>query len=322
MLQIPEGSVLRAGNRWADDSRHLLTCIGGCSNLTITGSGIIDGVGSQWWKGLRSPNPRPHLLNCACTDVVVEGVTLQNAASYHMVVHGQRWSIGNVKIRSPGYIKAPNTDGIQITAQDVHVHHCDVENGDDSIVVKPGSRRVLVEDCRVAQGNGLVVGTGGDIHDIVFRRCIVDGTQYGCHIKAKDEQTGDVSNITFQDILVKSVQNQLLINAWYAIGINQNGQTLGAASPFLNTSSSVRISNVTFRNITCGGKCGGNVNPFAKRRAGIFACNSGNLACTNIKFEQVHLDAACSFENVYGSGVDVDPTSCTPPSSLEAPVWL
>lgn len=310
-LHLPKESRLIAGKKWnstAPDYTHFLTCEGGCHDLTISGSGTVDGRGSQWWPLFpHDDRTRPCLLFCDCLDVVVEGVTLRDSARFFMVVLGQRWKIHNVTIRSPGYLTAPNTDGIQVSAQDVHVSGCDVENGDDSIVIKPGARRVLVEDCRVGVGLGLVVGTGGDVHDVVFRRCVVDGTQYGCHIKAKDAQVGDVSNITFEDIEIKSVRNTQLINPWYAIGINQNGQTR----------SLVRYRNVTFRNIRCTGPCSGTPNLFGNRLAGHFICNPGDLACTGIALENVHLDAGCSFENVYGTGVDVQPASCDPSAGID-----
>ena len=52
--------------------------------------------------------------------------------------------------------------------------------------------------------------------------------------------------------------------------------------------------------------------------------NPGPLACRNISFDHVRLQvdgsgagAGCSFNNVYGQGDDVFPSSCVPPSALK-----
>eukprot|EP01062_Namystynia_karyoxenos_P034518 TRINITY_DN25308_c0_g1_i2.p1 TRINITY_DN25308_c0_g1~~TRINITY_DN25308_c0_g1_i2.p1 ORF type:complete len:414 (+),score=142.99 TRINITY_DN25308_c0_g1_i2:97-1242(+) len=310
-LELPAGSVLKAGAKWDDAGSHLVHAAG-CSNLSITGSGTIDGSGSQWWRGIFSPSSRPHLVHFdSSTDVEVSGVTLRDAPKFHLVLNGARYTVSKVVIRSPAYLTAPNTDGIQIAAQDVTVTGCDVENGDDSIVVKPGARNVLITDSRVAQGNGLVVGTGGGVQDVVFRNCVVDGTQYGCHIKAKDDQTGVVTNITYDNIFIKSLAEHLGFDAVYAIGINQNGQDAASsarhrAAPL----SSVHISHVTFRNIRSLSK-----NTYG----GKFTCNTGALACTNITLSNVTLPSKCSFENVYGAGTAVVPSSCVPPPAPPGP---
>ena len=68
-------------------------------------------------------------------------------------------------------------------------------HGDDSIVLKSPSTNVLVEDCVVSQGNGLVLGTDDDAlyRNITFRNCTANGTMFGCHIKFKGAQRGSVA---------------------------------------------------------------------------------------------------------------------------------
>ena len=144
-----------------------------------------------------------------------------------------------------------NTDGFDIHATDVHIRGVDVTNGDDSICAPPRlrvlsalfpchqpgqdlgllvchgagmkspARDVLVEDSVVRQGNGLVVGTSDPvaISNISFRNCTTLATHFGCHIKFKDQQSGHVSGVVFEDISIVDPSG-------YAIGIDQDGQSL------------------------------------------------------------------------------------------------
>merc|ERR1712022_68748 len=108
----------------------------------------------------------------------------------------------SVKIRAPSSGQAPNTDGIDVAADGVHIRDVDILNGDDSICIKSPSANVLVESSRVAQGNGLVVGTAADqsawggpwetanVHNVTFRDITVNDTTFGCHIKFSFPQHG------------------------------------------------------------------------------------------------------------------------------------
>ena len=121
---------------------------------------------------------------------------------------------------------------------------------------------------------------------------------FGCHIKFKDTQNGSVADVTFEDISVRNPTK-------YAIGINQDGQSLAAP-----LRSNVSITNVSFVRVT-------GVAP----KAGRFRCNPGALECRGIRLEHVRIDVppgapnetGCTFENAVGAGVDVSPPSCVPP---------
>ena len=271
---------------------------------------------SQWWTGSNKTPNRPHLLLLeSAFDVLLEGFTLLNPAAWTASLGGARYRIKDVKIQSPEYSIAPNTDGLDIHAIDVHVSGCHIHNGDDSICIKSPAHNVLVENCTVSQGNGLVVGTSDNVNisNITFRNCTAENTLFGCHIKFKDHQIGVCQGITFEDIYIDHPK-------LYAIGINQNGQgdksdesdESGEYDEYgeygnNNVSSSVRISNITFKGIRGkGGLVGGS-----------FTCNSGDLSCYNITMIDVMLDtmlAGCHFQNVFGYGENVTPVSCIPPA--------
>ena len=132
--------------------------------------------------------------------------------------------------------------------------------------MKSPARDVLVEDSVVRQGNGLVVGTSDPvaISNISFRNCTTLATHFGCHIKFKDQQSGHVSGVVFEDISIVDPSG-------YAIGIDQDGQSLRglddhadrddlrggggdalqqrAAQRRVGAPSNVTIDNILFRRI-------------------------------------------------------------------------
>jgi len=90
-------------------------------------------------------------------------------------------SISGLTIR--GHRFGPHTDGIGINgSRDVRIMHCDVDTGDDAIIIKstdPGMvcRNVTVTNCIVASncaGLGLGADVYGSISDVIFSNCTVN----------------------------------------------------------------------------------------------------------------------------------------------------
>ena len=308
-VHFDDRAVLKAGAKWTDGRPFLSAS--GLKNISLAGNGVIDGSGEQWWTGSNQEPGRPYLLVIdSCHDVRLRDFRFLNPAAWTTYITGSHIRIDGVSIRSPPYVVAPNTDGFDIAADDVHIKNVDVENGDDSICMKSPSTNVLVENSIVRQGNGLVIGTGTSnsfFRNITFRNCTAEGTKYGCHIKFKDAQSGSVSDVLFENITVMNPRGGLNSGT---ILINQNGQNMDS-----EVRSNVTIGNVTFRSIR---GVGGVV-------AGKFICNSGVLECSGITLEDVNISGArdnnCYFENVYGAGTRVSPSSCYPPNVSLSSSW-
>jgi len=67
-----------------------------------------------------------------------------------------------------------NTDGIDVSGNDVHVHDVDIWTQDDCIAVKDESKNMLFERI-YASGLGLVVGSIGSsrVENITFRDSLI-----------------------------------------------------------------------------------------------------------------------------------------------------
>jgi polygalacturonase len=114
------------------------------NNITISGSGTIDGKGQWWWDAFQHnssslPAGRPNLIGFVnCTNVEITGVTLKDSPFWtvHPVLSSDI-HIHHMTIRAPMY--APNVDGIDPdSSQNVLIEHNDISCGDDHIAIKAG----------------------------------------------------------------------------------------------------------------------------------------------------------------------------------------
>ncbi len=333
-LQIPSNAVLvvdgvlQAADRsdWPSNSDGVPPFLlsAHTRNVTVRGQGVINGRGEQWWPRIHVIDwSRPRLIVFDnASDVVMEGVTLRNSAYWTCLLGGTRFSVRDVRIDGPDFQVAPETDGIDVAATDVHIDGVDIRNGDDSICIKSPSANVLVENSIVRQGNGLVVGTAASglpgydqdlasVRNVTFRNCTALDTTFGCHIKFKAPQYGLVQDVTFQDIRITqtaaAAKRRTDHGDWagYAIGIHTNDQ--GAVQRMMPDGADLPGSRVTVRDVS-----------FVRIHsdglyAGQFMCSSGNLTCSNITLQHVHLNVSlggCDFSNVKGSAIDTSPQSC------------
>ena len=168
-------------------------------------------------------------------DGVIRGLTLINPAFWCVLLGGRRFRVSGVTIRSPGWLGAPNTDGIDVAAEGVHIEHCDIRNGGDSIAIKSPSADVLVEHTVARQGNGLVVGAAGSglpgedqtlhsVRNVTFRHCVAVDTTFGCHIKARPPQHGVARGVLFENITVTQAANATARRVRYG---DHQGHVLG-----------------------------------------------------------------------------------------------
>eukprot|EP00959_Pyramimonas_sp_CCMP1952_P178937 3740744-Pyramimonas_sp.AAC.1 len=69
------------------------------------------------------------------------------------------------------------------------VQGCRISTGDDNIVIKEGSKNILVEKCWLLDGHGTSLGSLGEansfgsIEDVVVRNVVYNRTRFGARIK-------------------------------------------------------------------------------------------------------------------------------------------
>jgi hypothetical protein len=264
-----------------------------CDNLTISGGGKIDGRGYHWWilcllnykKYLPNESARPHMMHFyRCRNTVIHDLVLKNSAQFHIKMDDcNKAEIYNldIKVNTTAQINLLkhfslegvipmfpfNTDGIDPHGSNMHIYNLNVQNWDDVVVPKPGSRsdmydyctqNYLVENCTVVLGVGMTIGSISPsddencIQNVTFRNIHMKDPLKGIYIKANPGDTGHaiVSNIVYENIT-------MLGPKWWAVYIGPqqmkepDGDGPGCMLyPFDPKGTCITQPLVTFQNIT------------------------------------------------------------------------
>ncbi|PIA60871.1 hypothetical protein AQUCO_00300408v1 [Aquilegia coerulea] len=287
-------------------------------NMTLTGSGTIEGNGEQWWElpckphrgpnGMTLPGPcdSPALIRFfISSNVEVTGLRIQNSPQFHMKFDGCTGVlIQDISIDSPAL--SPNTDGIHIQdTKGVGIYNSMITNGDDCVSIGPGCSEVAIENITCQHGHGISIGSLGVHHsqacvsNIYVNNVFIKNSDNGVRIKTWQGGMGSVAGIRFENVEMDNVKNCIIIDQYYCF-------TKGCQ----NETSAVYITDVSYKNIK--GTYDVQTPPIH------FAC-SDSVACTNITLSEVELlpkegvlvdDPFCW--NAYGilETITIPPISC------------
>lgn len=278
-LQLDEGAVLLGSTDQADYPAKVefreaglqsLVSATNATDVAITGEGVIDGAGENWWKMARSiknagvmgsDHPRPRLVVFDhCSKVRIEGVTVQNSPMWQIVLYYSRDVIVR-KIRVLAPPNSPNTDAIDpFSSSHVVIDHILADVGDDDIAIKSGvinspgpdepSSDITITDCTFLHGHGLSIGSeiAGGANNIRAERIHFRGTENGIRVKANRDRGSDVGHLFFRDINMKDVKNAIIISEYYPKVLPPENET---AQPV--TRLTPRFHDITLENLTSSG---------------------------------------------------------------------
>jgi hypothetical protein len=187
--------------------------------------GILDGHGSDYWGVpfigyMQLIEFRPDLLVMNRTsNVLIEYLILRDSGLYTMFL----LDVDNLEVRYTSIVarrthddghslldlSAFNTDGIDVSGNNVYIHDVDIWNQDDCIAVKDSflseSTNMLFERI-TASGLGLTIGSIGGtvVRNITFRDSFLYKTYKGIYMKFRHDQDRDtpglVENVLFENI--------------------------------------------------------------------------------------------------------------------------
>ena len=210
-------------------------------NISIQGTGKIDGSGAAFWHDemlteyVKKPKQwRPWALICFvnCKNIDVSQVTLTNSPCYTL------WNLGckdvkidGINIQNP--TNGPNTDGIDIDCcRNVVVQNCHIEGGDDAIAIKSDGGRlgknracqnIRITKCTLSSSPACAVRVGyeGDspIKEVYCDNLTIKNSHHGINVvsivadrEAFPMQKGTrIKNVEFHDIQMQNVLQPIYI---------------------------------------------------------------------------------------------------------------
>ena len=215
----------------------------------------------------RSENPkctnleveRPRLVFIdRCSDVRIENMALEDSGFWNIhlyrcrdvVVEGVRITVPSAK----DGLRGPSTDGIDIdSSQDVTVRKSTISTNDDDIALKgskgpladrdadsPPVENILVEDCEIGDGNGLIT-CGSEatvVRNVTARNCVMSGHATVLTLKLRPDTPQHYEHITIENITLAGSGRLLNVAPW-----KQFFDLQGQPPP------SRQVNDITLRNI-------------------------------------------------------------------------
>jgi len=291
------------------------------TDVTFTGSGMIDGNGAVWWPEAEKARqkksgytlPRPNLVVIEhSTNLRFENLTLQNSPKFHLVPSDcDDVVISNVTFVAPE--RAPNTDAMDPSGHRYLITKCKVDVGDDNIAIKAGkkipgrefqSEDFTITDCTFLHGHGMSIGseTVGGVRNVIVRNCTFENTENGIRIKSDIRRGGIVEKLVCENITMKNVNPAITLTCVY------QGTSAGDKQPGLAQTSAVSGGNVPiFRNIRIS-----NLTATCSKAAGLIL-GLPESCIANVVLENVKITAAKPFAISNAKGVKLKNVSVSVP---------
>ncbi|CDP19165.1 unnamed protein product [Coffea canephora] len=274
-----DGTLVAPDNYWAlGNSGYWLLFIQ-VSRLSVIG-GTLDAKGAGFWacrqSGKNCPVGARSITFNWVNDGLISGLTSINSQLMHVVVNSCKdVKVQNVRIVAPDV--SPNTDGIHVQGSTgVTVTGSSIKTGDDCISIGPGTRNLWMEKIQCGPGHGVSIGSLGrdfnedGVQNVTLTNSVFTGADNGLRIKAwARPTTAFVSNINFRNIIIKNVDNPIIIDQNYC----PNNQGCPRQT------SGVKINQVTYQNIQ---------GTSTTQVAVIFDCSPSN-PCRGIRLHDIKL---------------------------------
>lgn len=263
-FRIQDGAVILGSTEPSDYAGESLISIQNATDVILEGPGVIDGNGPTWWFwhwiDTSAYRPGRMVQPVNSRNVTIRNIRLRDAAAWHLhLLACDDVLVENVTIRTlvDETDQSPNTDGIDIDAcRHVEVRDCDIETGDDCIVLKNGyaewareSYDIRIHDCTVAGwANGLKIGTRpkAPVHDVVFKDIVIQasvhtnpGTRVMGGLTLVSDDGSEVYDITAENIQMKQVIAPFFLRTQER-RLDDEGDRI---------SESGRLYNITIRNV-------------------------------------------------------------------------
>ena len=180
------------------------------------GIGLIDGKGAAWWGipgvgYLEIGENRPRLINIdQGKNVKIERIFFKDPPYWTTSMRCDGLEVADCKIEAWRVshdshtmidLSAFNTDGFDVTGNNIWIHDSTVWNQDDSFCVKDGTSNVVIENIN-ASGIGLTIGSiASNVNNVTFRNANMYHTYKGIYMKFRGG--GTIANVLYENIVME-----------------------------------------------------------------------------------------------------------------------
>ena len=243
----------------------LVTAIN-CEELTITGSGILDGSGAEgdWWswpkeKRNGARRARTLFLN-NCRKVDISGITVQNSPSWtiHPLYCSEIDFVG-LSVKNPA--DSPNTDGLDPECcEKVLLEGIHFTVGDDCIAIKACKRGddgsadhirpcqdLTIRHCYMERGHGaVVIGSemSGSVRNVTVEHCEFVGTDRGLRLKTRRGRGGEIAHIRCAHCIMDGVHTAIVANCHYFCDHDGKSEWVQSRDPYPVDESTPSIHDI------------------------------------------------------------------------------
>jgi polygalacturonase len=245
-LQVDSGATLQN----MSPLNTMISTSGFRTNVEISGGGILNDNATS--------TSNNNMLNLeAIENLLVNGVTIENASHEHLVTEGdENVTINSITIKDA--VNLSNTDGVDYSGFNYLISNSTISDGDDDIVAKPDGvpcSNISILNDTILQGHGISIGaqTNAGLNNMTVNNITFNGSTFGFRLKSGRGTGGLVTNITFNAVTMVNVGAPIVIDSWYnSTSGSDNYPTPAAANATAATLNSTTPiwSNITFSNIS------------------------------------------------------------------------
>jgi hypothetical protein len=248
-IPLTGDSTLNDGN-WA-----LLFAVN-ATNVTIEGSGTIDGQGAQFHSAVRGTPPpsgiggnrRPyHLLFHRCDRLTVRDIALVDCA-YHSIRVIQSKHVHMDSLYIHNRVNG-NNDGFHfISAEYVTISNCTVLSQDDACAMFGNCKFITITNSVFSTRWSVFRFGGGVAENITISNCVLYDV-FGCPIKFQGNEGSRFENISFANLVLQQVTGPIHISLGPRTRQNQNVDEGLQPTLAKETRPPALARNISFSNI-------------------------------------------------------------------------
>jgi len=308
-----------------------------CSDIAITGKGVIDGKGeSGWWAAYSAGtiSSRPEMVRFkACHRVLVDSITLINAPNVHLTMGqsstmGDNATISNLTIYAD--VPTPNTDCIDTWWWNgINIVNCNLSGGDDNIAMDSYTQNITIKHCIFGRGivPSYLTGTGSNstghgcsigsytiaVQNVVVDSCTFNGTDYGIRIKSDRDRGGNganaVENLSYSNLTMTDINKiPIYMTCYYDSSDPTSNPNVASATVTTNTP---QFKDITFRNITASTVSTSSSSVRVMTLFGLPEMPISNVVFDNVQLNSLSTSSSSSIYVSYVNGLDFNCSNIT-----------